>query len=345
MTDRALKLAAAATMTLAFCATALAQAQNPACLRLEAQLTALDRGNDDPTRATQIRTAEDAANRKQADVDRLVAQSRKMGCEGFGFFSIFNTPPAQCSPLAGQIQQARSNLERMQNQLERLHGGNTERAAQRRALFIALGDAGCGPQYRQAAVQQGGFFDKIFGNRPTFGPGDLQSGNYRTICVRTCDGYYFPISFSAPAAKFQDDARTCQRMCPSAEVALYTYHNPGEEVAQAVSIEGRPYSELPTAFRYRTEFNAACSCKKPGQTWADAMKATGNDQTVEQGDIVVNEDRAKKLSQPRTNTGKPLPAGPRANTQSPAPAEAAATVTEPPKGQVRTVGPNFYPVR
>ena len=35
----------------------------------------------------------------------------------------------------------------------------------------------------------------------------------------------------------------CQRMCPAAEVSLYAYHNPGEEMAQAVSLNGRPYSE------------------------------------------------------------------------------------------------------
>ena len=43
----------------------------------------------------------------------------------------------------------------------------------------------------------------------------------------------------------------CQRMCPASEVSLYAYHNPAEEMAQAVSLSGRPYSELPTAFQFR----------------------------------------------------------------------------------------------
>ena len=59
----------------------------------------------------------------------------------------------------------------MRNQLEQLNGGTTERAAQRQALLIALGDNGCGPQYRSAAIagQQGGFFDRLFGGSNSSG--------------------------------------------------------------------------------------------------------------------------------------------------------------------------------
>ncbi len=99
--------------------------------------------------------------------------------------------------------------------------------------------------------------------------------------------------------------------------------------------------------------NAACSCKSPGQTWADALKHL-DDQTVERGDIVVTEDRAKQLSQPRVDAqGRPIRNDPRANAPrqgaAPAPAEQTATQAspneDPAKRQIRTVGPNFYPVR
>jgi hypothetical protein len=349
MQTRAFGLLAAGALTMAGLGTALAQV-GPACQRLEAQLTSLDRGNDDPARVDMIRRAEDAANRQQLEVDRLVVQGRRMGCENSGFFSIFSSPPPQCGPLNAQIQRARDTLERAQNQLEQLHGGNTERAAQRRSLMIALANNNCGPQYRQAAIQRnGGFLDSLFGGRAIFSPETNQEigANYRTICVRTCDGYYFPVSFSVPSSRFADDAQTCQRMCPAAQVSLYAYHNPGEEVQQAVStVDGRPYSELPTAFQYRREFNAACSCRAPGQSWAEAMKVGGVDTTVEQGDIVVNEDRAKKMSLPRDAAGRLLKP-----TLTPAPsntnkmADAPSTTVEPPKGKVRSVGPTFVPAR
>jgi hypothetical protein len=34
-------------------------------------------------------------------------------------------------------------------------------------------------------------------------------GTFRTVCVRTCDGYYFPISYSTVPNRFTDDQNTC----------------------------------------------------------------------------------------------------------------------------------------
>ena len=136
-------------------------------------------------------------------------------------------------------------------------------------------------------------------------------------------------------------------MCPAAEVSLYTYHNPGEEVAQAVSLNGRLYTELPTAFSYRKALNPACSCRRPGESWAEALKATGPDETVAPGDVVVTEQNAKQLSQPRIGAdGKPIRHDPRATTPTaPASIAEAPGETDPTKRTVRTVGPTFLPVR
>src|SRR3974377_443274 len=106
-----LRIATAAVAALASYVSALAQSPNPVCHRLETQLAALDRGNSDPARASQIRRAEDAVNRQQFEVDRLVAQSRRMGCERFGFFSIFTNPPPQCGGLVRQTDQKRHPLQ------------------------------------------------------------------------------------------------------------------------------------------------------------------------------------------------------------------------------------------
>jgi len=349
------KLAAAAAIALSASAAALAQSPNPTCQRLEAQLTSLDRGNSDPARADQIRRAEEAVNRQQFEVDKLVVQGRRLGCESSGFFSIFSNPPPQCGALNRQIDQQRTTLERMQNGLEQLHGGTTERAAQRQSLLIALGDNGCGAQYRSAALagQQGGFFDRLFGNNGGMfsAPSGPAGGTFRTICVRSCDGFYYPISFATTPDRFRDDEQTCQRMCPASEVTLYTYHNPGEEVAQAVSLNGRQYTELPTAFSYRKALNQACSCRKPGESWADALKVNGTDDTVAPGDVVVTEQNARRLSQPRIGAdGKPIRPDPRAKaatpaTANPAPMAEAPGESDPAKRNVRTVGPTFLPVR
>jgi len=346
---------ALAAVALTAGAGAFAQAPppaSPACQRLEAQLTALDRGNDDPARAQQISQADDAVNRQQIEVNRLVAQSRRLGCESSGLFSIFSNPPPQCGSLTRQIDQQRSTLERLQNERERLSGGTTERAAQRQALLIALGNNGCGPQYRSAALQgeRGGFFDRLFGNNGVFSPGPSapMGGTYRTVCVRSCDGYYFPISYATSPDHFREDEAACQRMCPAADVQLYSYHNPGEEIAQAVSLSGRLYTELPTAFEYRKAVNPACSCRRPGESWLDALK--GPDLTVAPGDVVVTEQNAKQLSAPRIGPdGKPIRYDQPAKDKTAAPAPAAPALAEAPgktdteKRKVRSVGPTFLP--
>ncbi|MFX9915840.1 DUF2865 domain-containing protein, partial [Acinetobacter baumannii] len=74
-------------------------------------------------------------------------------------------------------------------------------------------------------------------------------------------------------ARFADDDRTCKALCPATEAAIYAYRNPGEDINQAVSINGQPYTALPNAFKFRTEFNAACACRAQGQTWSDALKS------------------------------------------------------------------------
>jgi hypothetical protein len=341
-------------------------AQNPVCVRLEAQLAAINRGITDPGRAEQINRYEDAAAKQQAELDRMVAQSRKMGCEGLGFFSLFGGQNQQCGPLNSQIQQMRGNLDRITADLERLKGSGSERDGQKQSVLVALAQNNCGAQYRSAVTQQsGGFFDSLFRSRESspgaqnttlFG-GDSQSSTFRTLCVRTCDGFYYPISFSTTQDRFRDDEQVCQRTCPAAEVALYSHRNPGEDVNQAVAINGALYTQLPAAFKYRTEFNAACSCRKAGQSWGEAMSQT-KDTTVESGDIVVTNDRAKALARPaRDAQGRPIKQDPR-NTPAPPvpqaapgdqPAQAADPNAQPaasdPKRAVRSVGPTFYPVR
>lgn len=333
---------------------------NPMCARLEGQLSALDRGGADTGRAEQLRRYEDAAGKQQAELDRLTAQARRAGCDGGGFFLFRGPQSPQCDGLNAQIQRMRNNLDRINMDLQQLQRGSPDLGDQRRAILIALAQNDCGPQYRAAAPAQRprGLFESLFGapSVTDYGTAEsAQTSTYRTICVRTCDGYYFPISFATVQNKFQEDEHICQRMCPGSEVALYAHRNPGEEVAQAVSLGGRTYRELPNAFRYRSEFNAACSCRKPGQSWADALGQ--KDMTVEQGDIVVTDERAKALSQPRAEASKTGRDAAKGKKGAPAPAQAAsqpAPAPVPPpasdpapekKGPVRTVGPTYYPTR
>jgi hypothetical protein len=336
-------------------------APNQVCVRLESQLAMIDRGTTDPARADQIKRTEDAARQQQFELDKLQAQARRNGCEGSGFF-LFGGQPPQCADLNSQIQRARGVLDRYNGDLQRLQGGTLDRGDQRRAVLLALAQNDCGPQYRAAAPPRPqNFFEALFGGGnigPSSGPPPFpgadvpQAGTYRTLCVRTCDGFYYPISFSTVPSRFPDDERTCQRTCPATEVMLFTHRNPGEDVNQAVSVSGRAYRDLPNAFHYRQAFDAACSCRRAGQSWADAL---GRDATVERGDIIVTDERAKALAQPKAEpAGKQSKQDPRRTKGAPEPvqpqppaepAPAAATPEPAAKGTIRSVGPQFLPAR
>jgi hypothetical protein len=331
---------------------------NPICIRLEGQLTAVDRGasGGDPAKEEQIRRYQDAAAKQQAELDRVTLQAKRMGCDSSGFFSLFNGRSAQCGPVNNQIQQMRSNLDQITTSLERLRSGGiggVDRENQRRSVLTALAQNNCGPQYANAARGPGSFLENLFGNNnndPGAPAADMgpQSGTYRTVCVRTCDGAYFPVSFATYQARFQDDEKTCKALCPAAEATLFAYRNPGEDINQAVSISGQPYTSLPNAFKFRTEFNPSCACKAAGQTWSDALKSVDDKALVEQqGDIIVTEESAKKMQQ-RAQPGKAAArkgAGPASTAPAPAaPAPATdSTATTDEKKPIRTVGPIFIP--
>ncbi|MET0678854.1 MAG: DUF2865 domain-containing protein [Bradyrhizobium sp.] len=351
---------------------------NPICPRLESQLATIERsgGSGDPARDDQIRRYQDAAVRQQSELDRVTMQAKRMGCDSSGFFSMFSGRSAECGPVNTQIQQMRANLDQITTSLERLRGGSggggSERDNQRRSVLAALGQNNCGPQYQQYAnAPRGGgggaagggsgpgnFLTNLFGggdanNNPAASlpppSADLAppSGTYRTVCVRTCDGAYFPISFATVPGRFADDERACKAQCPATEANLYTYRNPGEDMNQAVSVGGQNYTALPNAFHYRTEFNPTCACKAPGQTWADALKSIDDkSEAAQQGDIIVTEESAKRMQQ--RQTGKAPVSSKKGPTTAPDTAAAPAPAPEAGNSgdkQIRTVGPTFIPAR
>lgn len=83
---------------------------------------------------------------------------------------------------------------------------------------------------------------------------------YATVCVRMCDGYYFPISYGVRRGRLYKDSRTCMRRCDG-EARLFYYDTNGGSVETMVDMGGRPYSALPNAFAYRKSLVSGCTCK------------------------------------------------------------------------------------
>jgi hypothetical protein len=106
-------------------------------------------------------------------------------------------------------------------------------------------------------------------------------GGGQAYCVRTCDGRYFPIS----ASDNQSRAASCNSFCPASETKVVY----GSNIDNAATESGKPYSELPNAFRYRNEIVAGCTCNGKDQIGLAPVKIE-NDPTLRKGDIVVNAD-------------------------------------------------------
>ncbi len=148
-------------------------------------------------------------------------------------------------------------------------------------------------------------------------------------------------------ARFPDDEKTCKALCPATEANLFTYRNPGEDINQAVSVSGQPYTALPNAFKFRSEFNPSCACKAAGQTWSDALKSVEDKAAAEQqGDIIVTEESARKMQQRAQPATKTTPGKKGAATTATAPQPASApepASASDDKRPIRTVGPTFIP--
>jgi hypothetical protein len=112
----------------------------------------------------------------------------------------------------------------------------------------------------------------IVAPKPSREAAAISGGNdtyFRTVCVRLCDGSFWPVSFQATRDDFERDSEACSRTCGGG-ARLFVHRNPGEEIDDMEDVEGRAYRRLPTAFAYRTTYNAQCRCEP--QPWeAEAL--------------------------------------------------------------------------
>src|ERR1700694_1284263 len=134
------------------------------------------------------------------------------------------------------------------------------------------------PSIRLPFASEGNIFAPQYNApRPRIG----YSGGSQAYCVRTCDGRYFPIS----ASDRQSRAASCSSFCPASETKVVY----GSDIDNAATESGKPYSELPNAFRYRNELVAGCTCNGKDQIGLAPVN-TENDPPLRKGDIVAGAD-------------------------------------------------------
>lgn len=242
------------------------------CVKLEQQLAEMwVQSNQNTTNLPKLR--QDIRESEQ-QLRRAEAQAERADCYEYAFiFGKSLRRTKRCIGLHRAIEDTRRTVDRLKNRLSIATNSNTS-DGRRRQLIEALARNSCGAQYQREARQtSNNFFDQLFGggNNNYYNPSPRFQGpqtghilpyaTYRTMCVRKCDGYYYPVSYSALSSKFAEDSDKCVATC-AAPAELFVHRNPGEDVEHMVSLSGIPYSEMPNAWRYRKEFVRGCSCNE-----------------------------------------------------------------------------------
>jgi len=250
--------------------------KNPICLQLEQRLV------QDGQRSSGMRDRLPAIEAEMDQVERAVEQSQsdleRSDCYEYFLFSKTLRRSRRCVDLAQQRDEAQRRLADLDAQRQQI--ANSGVRSYREEIVRELARNNCGANYAQEARRfsrdrdsssiwqdedEGGYSN----NWTPFG-GTHSSATYRTVCVRLCDGYYFPVSFSTLPSHFEQDAEACQSRC-AAPVELYYYQNPGSAMDQSIAFRTQePYTSLKTAFRYRKELIKGCSCKEAEYVPPDA---------------------------------------------------------------------------
>ena len=93
---------------------------------------------------------------------------------------------------------------------------------------------------------------------PSAGAGGLSR---RSVCVRLCDGFFFPVGDLADDSQTGAHEQLCAAECPGAPTALYVVPAGTERMEEAMAVRThKPYSALPVAFRHMTKTDRTCSC-------------------------------------------------------------------------------------
>lgn len=120
----------------------------------------------------------------------------------------------------------------------------------------------------------------------------------RTVCVRACDGYLFPLGQLDAKRDLPVHEAACAAACPNAPTALYTLVGGATELDQAVSLTGQPYAKLPSANLFRTKRIAHCACQPEGV--AAIPLAIDRDLTLRAGDVVATPASAQVVVRARS---------------------------------------------
>jgi len=150
------------------------------------------------------------------------------------------------------------------------------------------------------------------------------TGHTVAFCVRLCDGEHFPLE-QIPSVT---PVETCRAICPNSQTKVFF----GSDIGTAVARDGAHYSDLNTAFLYRKQLVANCTCNGK-DAFGLAPLDVKTDPTLRPGDVVSTKEGLETYNGKNGGTGTftpvtPAALGPQLNSVT-APARAAAPAARP----------------
>jgi hypothetical protein len=106
-------------------------------------------------------------------------------------------------------------------------------------------------------------------------------GKFKTVCVRMCDGFYFPISNSTSKKGFYRDQMRCRSACGD-DARLFHLPAGATDIGDANDNNGRVYNLLPVAYRYRKALTPGCQCRQA--PWSEAEQARHQQYAIKDAD-------------------------------------------------------------
>jgi Protein of unknown function (DUF2865) len=125
----------------------------------------------------------------------------------------------------------------------------------------------------------------------------------QAYCVRLCDGFYWPVSSRKGS---RHAVKQCASSC-RAPVRLFrvSVNGRAEDMRDA---KGRKYSALPNAFKYRTVYSRACTCRSP--PWSETeLKRHANYSAGSRRTTRTDRDKRQKRRPIKSASGRLLQFG------------------------------------
>ncbi len=274
-----------------------AGAQNVDCAALRAEIDASRRPID-------AARPEVALRRLRLELQHDRDTMEDLGCNG----TVGPDDPDQmrCLPLARRVQILEDDLQRLERQAADAVPDDPDRRRfltdQFNATCAVSGDQTAGYPDLSGPPGLPGPEDAptmmpVDPDAPTAPPEGEKTKLSRVICVRQCDGAFYPLAVEVSPDRIDGLDQICKAQCPNAQASAYSLRG-DDDVSQAVAPDGSTYQALPSAFAYQKASVPACSCRAPNATWAETLAQAETMLEPQKGDVTVTPALAASMARP-----------------------------------------------